>query len=81
MLQGCGAVPEDAPYEQAEQMREVEVSPVEELDLPGTDAGADRTGPGVVVIAGRVHDGKTGEQALESQPRWCRRATHTSHII
>ena len=60
--------PEDAADEQAEEVGEVDVGPVEDDDLPGADAGADLAGTGRVIVAGGVDDGEARQEALEVQP-------------
>ena len=63
---GLGAGdPEDLTHGEVGQVVEVQVSLVEDDNLPGLHAGAEFMGPQVVVFAGGVHDGKAGQEGLE----------------
>jgi hypothetical protein len=61
--------PEDAALDQSPEVAEINVSLVEEDDLPGTNAGANLPGALGVVVAGRVNEGEAGQEAVEVEPQ------------
>lgn len=51
-------------------MGEVHIGTVEEDDLPGADGRADFAGTRVVVVSGRVDDGKARREDVQIEPHF-----------
>jgi len=62
------ADPEDSPQEEVVEMGKIDVGLVKDDDLSGLDSRADLSGSLGIVVAGRVDEDETGQEALEIEP-------------